>query len=141
MKAWNVVVVRNVPSPRFARFAWLVCGCCLGCSAPSGFELRLSVATREAIDQLAVTGDVDGEAAFAPTLLPAEARDLLQRTDETLEVIVDDDDAGDVVDLTLVGLRRGFARATGSAAVAVVRHRITVVDVRLGSENLEDQDD
>ncbi|MDP2340509.1 MAG: hypothetical protein Q8O67_06110 [Deltaproteobacteria bacterium] len=127
MKSWNVVVV-----------VALLCAALLSGCAASGFELQLSLATRGAIDQLAVSGDVEGDAAFDPTLLPAEARDLMSRTDETLTVIVDDEFAGDVVDLTLVGLRRGFPRATGSASVELHRGEITVVEVRLGAESLDD---
>lgn len=113
----------------------LYCSTTLGCGPDVIVEddvtgVELTVTYTMDLDQLAVTGEIDGEAPFPRTIVPSHARPLASRG-ETVAILVDEQFAGSTISLNVDGLLRRAVQAAGWNEVTLVARRLVAVTVEL----------
>jgi len=108
-----------------------------GCSSTeeaknlTGVDLTVRFDAASSIEELSIKGTLDGQAAFAPGILPETPR-ALDPAGETLLILLDDAMADATITLVVDGLSGGTLQATTAADVTIVGKQLVRASIMLG---------
>lgn len=107
------------------------CGSTVEQTGLTGVDLTVRFDAALSLEELAIAGAIDGEAAFAPGILPETPRPL-DPTGETLLILVDPAFDASTVIVRVDGMAGGQVLATGAAPVTVVGEQLVRATLMLG---------
>ncbi len=97
----------------------------------TGIDLTVQYGSGLELDQLYISGTLDGEPAFEPGTIPETARSLSD-TEESLVILLPDDMGGMMITLRVDGLSGGEVKASEQADVAIQARKLVEVTINLG---------
>lgn len=114
-----------------AVFGAVACGSTVEQKDLTGVDLTVRFDSALSLEELAISGTIDGDQAFAPGILPETPRPL-DPAGETLVILVDPALAGMTVSVQADGMQGGQILATGAVDVTLVGKQLVRTAVMLG---------